>query len=342
MDNSSAIMALLYGRPKRRKTSSLLAAFPNALCIGVRSAIELVGQNCLGFTPTVYGYNADGTKYADEPRTLVDLWEVLSSLKTQGHLDAFDAVIVDDGSLLCKASMVHWRATAPRGKRGKPDGFYPYQQLADYLVTLADFMRHSGCHLAMSFHERAPRFDRETGVFQAIGGPDIPQQSQVESVPGWCDLVARVVLDDAYPDPWLPTSFYVNVANQHWVTGDRTGICSEVTPSSLREILRASQTGYRLSRVAGLEWQDEVADKLVDLLKDQTLSIDPVKAAVSVARKQYPHYHPLHFRWACQDGIARAHFAQRGDSLFDFTQKSSGGSAGRAPPPLPPAPPPSG
>ena len=65
------VMVTVYGKPKQKKTSDALAAFPTALFLGVPSAITLVAQNELGFTPTVH---------PQSPKNLTELVFLLISL----------------------------------------------------------------------------------------------------------------------------------------------------------------------------------------------------------------------------------------------------------------------
>jgi hypothetical protein len=64
------VMITIYGKPKNKKTSDALAAFPTALFLGVPSAITLVAQNELGFTPSVH---------PDPPKNLVELVALLDA-----------------------------------------------------------------------------------------------------------------------------------------------------------------------------------------------------------------------------------------------------------------------
>ena len=320
------LLLLLYGEPKRRKTSSLLAAFPNALCIGVRDNLLAIGNDQLGFSPRML---------PEEPRDLDQLLRVLRS--HEQHLASYGEVIVDDISLLCKTSMVNWRKQAPRSKKtGKADGFYPYKNLEDRLTELADLMRHSGCKLAVSAHERKPKFDEDTRELLTIGGPEIPMARLVEDLPAWCDVNIRAVLDNSYEDPWTPrVTFYAEPDDKAWITGSRISPFTRRTPASIREALRASATPYVLRRLQGFEWQDDVADTVAEALMDD-MSRQRVQ---DIAKKLSGHYsklNPLHLRWAIQDGVARAHFRRDANNLFDFSAPTAKGGA---PPPPPDAPP---
>ncbi len=65
------VMITVYGKPKQKKTSDALAAFPTALFCGVPSAITLVAQNELGFTPSVH---------EDSPKNLTELAEYAANV----------------------------------------------------------------------------------------------------------------------------------------------------------------------------------------------------------------------------------------------------------------------
>ena len=314
------VMVTIYGKPKQKKTSDALAAFPTALFLGVPSAITLVAQNELGFTPSVH---------PDPPKNLVELVTLLRSLADTGKALEYGAVVVDDLSHMCKHSMLEWTEQAPTGRSGKKDRFFPYQQLNQHLLEIAHLSRHLGVHLAMTFHERMPGTNAD-GRF-CPGGPDVPSRNQVETLPSWCDVNIRAMVDPNYPDPWFPSIYYCDPTNPEWVTGDRTGICTRKTPGNLREILRASESNYRLSRLPGLEWQDDVAQSVADDMLKGTAVRDAIQSAVSGRTDN-----PLHLRWACQDGIARGVLLQQGNrSLFDF-QKAETKAANS--PTLPPPP----
>ena len=318
------VMITVYGQPKKRKTSDMLAAFPNALFIGVPSALSLVAQNELGFTPSVY---------PNPPQTLPELINLLTELSQQNLSDQCGAVVIDDASHLCKRSMLQWEDEAPVGRSGKKDRFYQYQQLDRRLLQLAGLARHLGVHMAMNFHERMPGSNAD-GHFCA-GGPDVQSRNQVKTLPSWCDINVRAMIDNAYPDPWFPSSYYCDPTDPEWITGDRTGVCQKKTPGNLREILRSSKSNYRLGRVPGLEWQDDIADAIANSITQGVPVLDAINEAVAGNKNN-----PLHLRWACQDGIARGILAkQQSRSLFNFEPEpdvpvSNGVS-------LPPPPPPS-
>jgi hypothetical protein len=319
------VMVTVYGKPKKKKTSDVIAAFPTALCIGVPSAITLVAQNELGFTPAVH---------PEPPQTLPELVNLLDYVGRTGLAKQYGAIIVDDASHICDRSMMVWNEEAPAGKSGKKDKFYAYQLLNKYLLMLSGLSRHMGVHLAFTFHERMPGTNAD-GFF-CPGGPNVPSRNQVETLPSWCDINVRAMVDSTYPDPWFPGTYFCDPTNPEWVTGDRTGVCWSKTPGNLREILRASAGGYQLSRVAGLEWQDDVAEELAGYILESSDINGSIKKIAEVNPRFSAGAHQIHLRWACQDGIARATLRKRkAKDLFDLAPKeeSKKGTGVPAPPP---------
>jgi len=321
------VMVTVYGKPKKKKTSDVIAAFPTALCIGVPSAITLVAQNELGFTPAVH---------PEPPQTLPELVALLDYISRSGLAQQYGAIVIDDASHICDRSMMVWNEEAPAGKSGKRDKFYAFQQLNKYLLMLSGLSRHIGVHLAFTFHERMPGTNAE-GFF-CPGGPNVPSRNQVETLPSWCDINVRAMVDSTYPDPWFPGTYFCDPTNPEWVTGDRTGVCWAKTPGNLREILRASAGGYKLARVAGLEWQDDVADELAAMILETGDVTGSIKNLSQSNRMFMGGAEQIHLRWACQDGIARATLQKRkARNLFDLSQKDEPKKAGGGVP-LPPPP----
>ena len=116
------------------------------------------------------------------------------------------------------------------------------------------------------------------------------------------------------------------------MTGDRTGICTKKTPGNLRELLRASESNYKLSRLPGLEWQDDVAEAVAQDIVGGAAVQEAIQSAVSGRTDN-----SLHLRWACQDGIARGVLQQQASrSLFDFQAKDNKTANSPTLPPPPP------
>lgn len=325
----ATVMGLVYGQPKRMKTSMVASAFPNALWIPGEgaNAIRSVAQNEWGFDPIIYEHPV---------RTLVDLIDLLDMLEREGLVDEYPAICVDGMTALCETSIRFWQDNPRVTDKGKIDKFYPYQQLKDKLLRLVERARHIGVSVFMVAHEQAPGSGMD-GTF-VPGGPSLGSKGQVVRVPGWCDFNARAVVNKDYPDPWVSSGLYVDIWDSHWVTGDRNGVAYAESPPNVRELLRASSIDYGLSRIEGLEWQDEVADVVAAGVKSGDVA-EAIAAGVNAAQKKAKgrgRQTQLHIRWAVQDGIARGVIdVRRSANMFKVLDPPKA-KKGAPPPPPPP------
>lgn len=324
-------MGLVFGQPKRMKTSMVVSAFPNALWIpgeGI-NAIKSVAANEYGFEPIIYEHPI---------RTLPGLLDLLRMLVDQGLVDQYPAVCVDGFTALCDASIAYWQENPEITQSGKVDKFAPYQKLNKSLLRIAEASRHIGVNLFLVAHEQAP--SNGDGGF-IPGGPSLGSKKQVTRVPAWCDFNARAVVNKDYPDPWAQGGLFVNIWDSNWVTGDRNGVAYAESPPNVREILRASAVDYNLTRIPGLEWQDEVADVVADVIatgEGDDLIDQAVSAGLAAASRfvtESGRRAQLHMRWAVQDGIARGVIQRRRSvSLFEkLPTPTKKKSAGPPPPP---------
>lgn len=329
-----AAMFLLYGDPKMGKTTLFLRAFPTALYIGERSAVQLVAESACGFTPQSW-------QIVEGVSTLQQLQPWIPNLKSKEWQAAIKAhripaLYIDDFSQICAKSVILWDAEAPAG-----NDFYAFKMLDRYLDWISFELREAGLLCGLSAHTREPRYDqnkksRTYGQLIAKGAPDVPSAKQVQSVPGWADLVARVESGPS-KDPWWPRVACVDPqASDLWVSGDRNSVCWAETPANLREILNAAPTHYDLPRLPGLEWQDEVAEGVSSAL----LQKEPI---LSVAERIFAHYKDYalpgtpgerHVQWAIQDGIAR--YTIRAHRDLGVLGQLRASAAEAAPPPPPP------
>lgn len=329
-----AAMFLLYGDPKMGKTTAFLRALPTGLFIGERSAIQLVAESTCGFTPQPW-------QIVEGVTTLQQLQAWIPTLKGKEWQAAIkahriSALYVDDFSQICAKSVIIWDTEAPAG-----NDFYAYKMLDRYLDWISFELRGAGLMCGLSAHAREPRYDqnkksRTFGQLISKGAPDVPSAKQVQAVPGWADLVARVESGDS-KDPWWPRVACVDPqASDLWVSGDRNSVCWSSTPANLREILNAAPTRYDLPRLPGLEWQDEVAETVSE-------SLQSGESVISTIERIFAHYATYaipgspgerHVQWAVQDGIAR-HQIRAHRALGVLGQLRSN-VAESAPPPPPP------
>ena len=233
--------------------------------------------------------------------------------------EEYGAVCVDGMTALCESSLRYWQDNPKLTNSGKVDKFYPYQQLKDRLLRLAERARHIGVNVFLVAHEQAPGAGMD-GSF-VPGGPSLGSKGQVVRVPAWCDFNARAVVNKDYPDPWVKTGLYVDPFDSTWVTRDRNGVAYATAPPRVRAPPRASAVNYGLSRLKGLEWQDEVADKVAALVVEGDLDGAISKGATMGQKmaKSPGRQGQLHIRWAIQDGIARGVIQKhRTANMFDL------------------------
>ena len=303
----SALAILLSARPKRAKTSTMLAAFPNGLFVGRPSSIREIAQGELGFEPNV----------VDESlRTLPDLKACLDAWVSDGTIKQFDALVIDDWSLLAKASMNEWeqeeQKKADKAKRGT-DVRALYRNYEFHQSHAISTCVNLGMHFGMVCHEREPS-DGRPGI------PDVPSANQGKNMPAWFDIVARVISDKDMLDPWLPLALYADPFDDNYVTSDRTGVIRPRAPLNLREVLRAKRQPEVLSRLPGLEWQEDIASKVAEAIVG---GADAMQTLAGVWGGTVPlemrSAEDCHLRWACQDGIARATLELRKRRLLSST-----------------------
>lgn len=313
-----ASVIMVYSDPKKGKTSLLLRALPNAVCIGERSAIELVAENTCGIKPLWVVENL---------RTIPALIAWLDWFIKERHHKRWGQIVVDDFSHIAASSMTLWANEKPN------DRYWPFRQLDVQLDLLALRIRETELLTALSAHQTAPNLEKKK-----IGGPTVPSDNQTQTMPGWADFVGRVDHDPNYPDPLWKSVLFVDPNDQQWVTGDRTNVAWAATPPNLREILRAARGHYALPRAAGLEWQDDWAESVCDrFLKGEP----PLVIAEDVfAQFKAPANSPqeMHALWAYQDGIARGVLRQssQGGVLGRMRMLAARASAAAPPPPPPP------
>lgn len=323
----ATVLGMVYGLPKRMKTSMVLSAFPNALWIpgeGV-NAVKSVARNEWGFDPLIYD---------QEVRTLMDLIDVLDMLEAQDLVSEYGAVCVDGMTALCETSLRVWQDNPRITEKGKEDKFWPYQQLKDKLLRLTERARHIGVSVFMVAHEQSP--SQTFGGEFVPGGPSLGSKGQVVRVPAWCDFNARAVVNKDYPDPWMNGALFVDHWDTSWVTGDRNGVAYAESPPNVRELLRASAVDYGLTRLPGLEWQDDVADVVAGALVADGVDA-AIQAGVAAAQKHAKgsgRDTQLHIRWAVQDGIARGVIqARRSRNMFQNLEMPSTKKSTTPPPP---------
>lgn len=325
------LVLLIAGKTKRAgKTTLLTRCFPRAIFIGRKAAIVEVAQSQCGYTPYVY----DAANIDDVEK----LNALTLSMGASGIAQQYGAIVVDDGTLMLNVSMQRWDASPASFTRGNNhDDFYKYRQLDAALTMLAANLSALGVDAAISTHLTDPGPNKK-GIFYP-GAPDVPSANQLEHVPAWADVVARLDQDPDYLDPWWPGVMHIDNTDKNWVTGERIGLPRGELPANLREVLMCARSPRIPPRLKGLEYLDDIADATLRRL-------EAGKAPIVVAQELWAYYlskgfqpntpQELHVRWGVQDGIARYVLRQRtAGGLFANLGQTT--RRGAPPPPTEPA-----
>jgi hypothetical protein len=176
-----AAMFLVYSDPKLYgKTTLFLRAFPRAVLIGQRSAIQLVAESGCGFSPEPWQY-AEGIDtlpklvwFLSDPKSGIKSPEWTAARKAHG----INAVYVDDFSHICQKSMIQWM------QENSKDRYYKFNQLDLHLDWVATLLRDLGMLCGISAHKSEIKYDQNErspnyGKLIAKGGPEVPSKQHV-------------------------------------------------------------------------------------------------------------------------------------------------------------------
>lgn len=276
-----------YGPSGSGKTTDQLYSFPNGLFIAPPGAIK-PAHNVVGFVP-------DTVEAAS-------IMEATKLLKDAAKTGKYDAVIVDDFSLLSESTV--------NALEKKLTGFKLWGALREYVLDFRDTARRVGMHVVLTAHESTPRTINGTFV---RGGPRLPGRLP-EDVPTACDLVLRAAFEQNKRG-WHAV-YRCTIDDPNWVTKDRHGVTPDRAPMNTAEILRMA--GYEIRRAPGLEWQEGIVDALAKLLVAEPENEGALmQEAISICGERTTN--PLHIRWVMRDSLDRAallHAKQNVLSIF--------------------------
>ena len=228
---------LTYGVSGAGKTTDNGYSFPNALYIAARGALLPLAHVC-GFEPNQMDIN-----YLD------DVTKLLLKLEKEGM--KFDAVVCDDFSYLAERTFERI-AKKHLNNRNK---FAKFDEMNAIALEFRYTARNLSTHVVLNCWEREPKLEHGKK-----GGPALTGRL-VEAIPALCDIVYRTGFEPLRK-PW--TGIYKCDQDQGspYIMKDRTkvGTSLGVIPMNLGEILRAS--GYSISRLKGLEWQEEIVENV--------------------------------------------------------------------------------
>lgn len=269
------VVAVIYGPSGHGKTSDLLYSFPRGLFIAPPGALK-PAYGLVGHVPE-----------SIEAKTVMEATKIL---KANSASRKFDAVVVDDFSLLAEATVSELEK--------KLSGFKLWGALRDVVLEFRDTARHAGLHVALSAHESTPK--TSSGIF-VRGGPRLPGKLP-EDLPTACDIVLRTRYDGTRQRGWH-IAYSCNIDDPQWVTKDRHNVTPVLAPMNLAEILRCA--GYTIQRAPGLEWQEGIVAALAQaLLETPNEERELMAEAIALCREQTEN--ALHTRWVMRDALDRA------------------------------------
>lgn len=272
--NGSNAVVAIYGPSGCGKTTDLLYSFPQGLFIAPPGALK-PAHNVVGHVPD-----------SREAATIMDATDLV---KKMGHDKKYDAIIVDDFSLLAESTVA--------ALEKKLTGFKLWGEMRNVVLAFRDTARRAGMHVILTAHESSPRTMNGTFI---RGGPKLPGRLP-EDVPTACDLVLRSAFDPSRRG-WHGC-YRCTIDDTQWVTKDRHGVTPDRAPMNTAEILRAA--GYNIRRAPGLEWQEELVEALsVAMVADPKAEASLVEEAIGLAREQTDN--DLHVRWVLRDSLDRA------------------------------------
>jgi len=299
--------AMVYGPPKRGKTSDLLRCDPRGTFFTPAKGNLDPWSSMTLIRPTEV-----------EVETLDDVISWLHGVQ-RGKNKRPTSVILDDTSVLAERTIIALT------KKRQPE-LQDWGKLRRKILLLREICIVLGIPLLMSSHERMP-WVTKTGDPQP-GGPKMPTKEATPDFPYIATLVLRCGHDPFAIEPDWPGRYIVAPKDTRWITGDRYGVVSDKAPMNLREILvRAKERGCNVmvpARAPGTEWLDSAAEGVARGIARGMFS---EAQACGVVATQFANKPPEHLRWAWQDGVARARLRAYNPFRF-FVPHSAAASAG--------------
>jgi hypothetical protein len=218
------------------------------------------------------------------------LYDVAAILRRDGPSGKYDAIIVDDLSLLSDQTV--------SAIEKKCSGYDIWDRARDILLEIRTLSQQVGCHVIFNAHEMHPR---ETRGFSVPGGPQLPGRMPGD-FPAACDIVLRGTYEPGRK-PWGVV--YRSGLDPNYITKDRHGVAPDPSPMNIGEILRAA--GYKLRRAPGLDWQEEVVEKIATALLTHPIQAqgDLIGQSISAIKAKYTQ-NAMHIDWTIRDALDRS------------------------------------
>lgn len=274
-------LCMIFGDSGMGKTTDCGYSFPNALYIAAPGALTSIEATC-GYKPA----EIDAEDITDATAKIKKLLELGAE---------YDAVVVDDFSFLHQKELSKWE------QKNSKNAFFKFNKTNDAVLAFRNAARYAGLAVIVNCWEKPPK--TSGGVYRK-GGPALSGQMG-EALPSMFDIVLRSGYDPNRR-PW--TGVYHCSQDPSWVTKDRTNIAGQlkVSPMNLGEILRASGK-YNISRLKGLEWQEEVVEQLtLQFLEGMKENPAHVYDLANEAYANLTHkISPPFSRWTVRDALDR-------------------------------------
>jgi len=272
-------LVMSYGSSGNGKTVDMGYSYPNALFIATRGSLLSIKNTC-GYMPATL----------DLPN-IQEATKLVMELKDNTE---FDAVVVDDFSHLADKTMVDIEK--------KYKGWDVYSQMNQIVLDFRNAARYAGVHIAINCWEAHPKTNRNTGAFTRGGA--LLSGKLPESLPALCDLVLRCGKDPMKPTQWK--GIYKCQLDTQYTMKDRFGVCYNLdpVPQNIAEILRSAN--IPLSRLKGLEWQEEIVEQSstafleIKNSKERNLEIEKLFSGL-ISQGVEPKF----ARWTIRDVIDR-------------------------------------
>jgi len=268
-------MVLTYGASGSGKTTDCGYSFPNALFLAVPNSLQSIKSVC-GYEPACV-----------DIATIQEATGIIGEAKAKG----FDSIVVDDFSFLAEKTF----ASLDRIK----DTRLRWGKLRDVTLEFRNAARYAGVSVIINCWEKAPS-TKSDGTF-VRGGASLSGKLP-EQLPAMCDLVLRCGRDPQRK-PW--GGVYHCEFSSQYVMKDRFGVAYEMNPCpmNLAEILRAA--GVSVSRMKGLEWQEEVVESFSQELQASNPSEYTTTVETLFGRLLSEGIDPKYARWTIRDVLDR-------------------------------------
>ena len=290
---------IVYGDSGIGKSTDMIYSFPTALFLTLPGAMK----------PSISTVGISRANlWVIEVRNLDEAIATLTQVAGMPAEQRPVAVVIDDLTLLAERQAMDMHNSGAYPMAG--DGVFRFWgDLKTKIQTLALYTRGIGAFPCFNSHKASPKSDKE-GFWK--GGPELPSKKLVKSIPHAADMVFKAEAEPARKGQNFWTGVYrCEPEDPSFHMKDRHGYRG-VVPMNLGELLRA--VGYAIPRLPALQWQDTVADTIVDQRAEGMAVVDVSK---HWQEKLNGKAHNLHVRWAIRDGLDRFVIRSiREDSIF--------------------------